>query len=444
MYVKTSCLKDRRLEAGAVHGATAVVAAFWSAMTPSARARWARPERIRLSLRDEAERAIALPLTRRRMWPAGIVTGAMFAVFAWIAASQVASLRNGAGDTVSGLVFVLFQGFWVLGWSVGVLILLLLTVLFLFYRESAHMTGRHLVHVPRLGPIRIPLEYDLGKIRDLRIESAGADQASLRFTYGNAEVSLGNPMPRTRAESYRRTIVAAIASHHGGGSIARDADPADPTVPEAAAVPPTSKPDVDRPKVTAPSALALMGANLIPLIGVLVLGWDLGQVMVLFWAENAVIGFYNLLKLAVVAKWATVFLGPFFVGHYGGFMVGHFLFIYYLFVRGFGASGPEPSVGAALGDVFVPLWPALLALFLSHGLSFYSNFLKQREYVGKTAQQQMGEPYKRIVVLHVTIIFGGWAIMLLQTPAAALVLLIVLKVGMDLRAHRREHATPPF
>jgi len=387
------------------------------------------------------------------MWPAGIVTGAMFAVFAWIAAGQISSMLSASSNTVSGLVFVLFEGFWVLGWSVGVLVLFLLTLLFLFYRESAYLSKTRLVYVPRLGPIRIVFEYDLAKMRRPRLEKAAGDQATIRFKYVNAEIALGNPMPRSQAESYLQTILAAMERHRAAGDAEAtevqgladdgggDADATEAVTPAPVATPSPTKRDADRPEITAPSVLALLAANLIPLIGVLGLGWDLGQVMVLFWAENAVIGFYNLLKLAVVAKWATVFVGPFFVGHYGGFMVGHFLFIYYMFVRGIGASGPEASAGTALADVFVPLWPALLALFLSHGLSFYSNFLKQREYVGRTTQQQMGEPYKRIVMLHVTIIFGGWGVIMLRSAVPALVLLVTLKIGMDLWAHRKEHTT---
>jgi hypothetical protein len=80
-----------------------------------------------------------------------------------------------------------------------------------------------------------------------------------------------------------------------------------------------------------------------------------------------------------------------------------------------------------------------VALVVSHGISFYSNFLGRKEYVGRKAQEQMAEPYKRIIVLHVTIIFGGWFIMLLRSPVPALVLLIALKTAVDLRAHRREH-----
>ena len=195
-----------------------------------------------------------------------------------------------------------------------------------------------------------------------------------------------------------------------------------------------------RPSWSSGSGLALMIANLIPLGGVLLLGWDLGEVITLFWAENAVIGLYTLLKLVVVAQWGALLLGPFFLGHYGGFMAAHFLFIYQLFVRGIEQSPPEVQTLTALAGLFIPLWPALLALAVSHGISFYANFLKRKEYLGRTAAEQMGEPYKRVVVLHVTIIFGGWVILLLGSPLPALVLLVALKTGVDLAAHRKEHA----
>jgi hypothetical protein len=175
-------------------------------------------------------------------------------------------------------------------------------------------------------------------------------------------------------------------------------------------------------------------------VGVLFLKWNLGEVMVLYWAESAVIGFWNVIKLAIVGKWAALFAAPFFVGHFGGFMAGHFMFIYYLFVRGIDAAGPEPGVRDALLEIFVPLWPALAALFISHGVSFFTNYLPRREYLGTDLKTQMGEPYKRIIVMHLTIILGGFLTMLLRTPAAALLLLIALKTATDLYAHRKEHS----
>src|SRR5947207_8973953 len=97
-----------------------------------------------------------------------------------------------------------------------------------------------------------------------------------------------------------------------------------------------------------PSGLALIAANLVPLGGVLFFGWDLASVIILYWAESAVIGFYTALKIAVVGKFAALFAVPFFVGHFGGFMALHFLLIYNFFVRGLSPAAAEPGVRAAL------------------------------------------------------------------------------------------------
>jgi hypothetical protein len=177
----------------------------------------------------------------------------------------------------------------------------------------------------------------------------------------------------------------------------------------------------------------------VPLAGVLLMDWSLGQVMVLFWAENAVIGAYTLLKLAIVAGWSFLLYGLFFLAHYGGFLAGHFVFVYYLFVRGIGDGGPEAPPGAALAEVFLPLVPAIAALVVSHGVSFATNFLGRKEYAGREVREQMIEPYRRVVILHVTIIIGGGLALILGSPLPALALLLVLKTGVDYWAHRREH-----
>jgi hypothetical protein len=50
----------------------------------------------------------------------------------------------------------------------------------------------------------------------------------------------------------------------------------------------------------------------------------------------------------------------------------------------------------------------------------------------------MSQPYGRIVVLHLTIMGGGFLMMALGSPTVGLVLLVVLKIGLDLSAHLRE------
>lgn len=276
------------------------------------RMRKARPERFRISLRDETG-GTPLPLPSRRMWPIGIFFGVAFLIFAGIAWSQIDSMRGHQVRSVFDLSFILFQGFWVLGWSVGIFVLGALSVLLLFYSESARLHGDRLIYTPRLGPLRLRAEYDLAKIRNLRLERAGGrsgNSVRIRFDYGEGGCGLGDAMSRAEAEKLIAVIrqVAPDASRVEAGEISTPSislpskapPPVRPTAPPAREGPP--------PSLTSPSTLALIAANLIPLAGVLFLKWNLGEVMVLYWAESAVIGFWNVIKLAIVGKWAALLL----------------------------------------------------------------------------------------------------------------------------------------
>ncbi len=166
----------------------------------------------------------------------------------------------------------------------------------------------------------------------------------VRFDYDERRRGLGDTMPRTTAEQIVATLRGAI--------------PAAARVPisKKAAPPKPAPANIDPPAETTArplsrvSMLALIVANLVPLFGVLFGGWKLEEVMVLFWAESAVIGCYTLLKMAVVGKWWATLTGMFFVGHFGGFMAVHFLLIYEMFVRGINARGTGPGAAGALSE----------------------------------------------------------------------------------------------
>src|SRR5687767_597409 len=87
------------------------------------RLRMARPARVRCTLRNDAA-GTPLELSSRPTWPVGVGLAIVFALFAGVLWAQLASLlaRRGADD-VFDLMALLFQGFWILGWSVGVVIL---------------------------------------------------------------------------------------------------------------------------------------------------------------------------------------------------------------------------------------------------------------------------------------------------------------------------------
>ena len=198
--------------------------------------------------------------------------------------------------------------------------------------------------------------------------------------------------------------------------------------------------------LTSPSALLLITANLIPLYGVFALGWQVFPVLMLFWLENVIVGAFNVLRILFarpheVITWiAKVSLAAFFVIHYGLFTSGHGFFVFSFFGdqnTGHGILIDPDVVMDAL--VHYHLGIPALALFISHGFSFVANYIGKGEYKTANPQFLMMRPYGRIVVLHVTIIFGGFLVMALDAPAATLALLILFKIGLDLRAHFRDH-----
>ena len=368
----------------------------------------------------------------------------MFLIFAGALVAMLYRTSLHQTRDVFSLMMFLFDAFWVLGWSVGVIIFGLLTVLFLFYRESARIERGRLVHVPRIGPLKIVCEYDLGRISNLHLESARDGKLRrIRFEYAGGRARIGDAVPPEAAEAALEAIRRAAPDPK---KIVAPRSDANEDVPSAAAQPSQVRaaPALDRAHaspiaLTSPTTLALIAANLLPLLGVLLFGWDLTHVVVLFWAESAVIGFYTVLEVCVVAKLGALVVAPFFVAHFGAFMAGHFAFIYALFIQGFDKPLATTGALAELAAIFDPLWFALLALAVSHGVSFAVNFIGRREYQGQTVSTLMSAPYRRIIVMHLAIILGAWLVMALGTPAPVLALLVVIKIALDVRGHRKAH-----
>lgn len=181
------------------------------------------------------------------------------------------------------------------------------------------------------------------------------------------------------------------------------------------------------------SLILLVAANLLPVAGVLFLDWSVFEILLLFWAENLIIGLYNVARMVTVwvhtGRRSIGGLIPFFFVHYGIFTVAHVMILLDLF-------GPdEVDVVPLLRDFMLPL----LALIVSHGVSFLVNFIGQREYEGMSDNALMMAPYRRVIVMHLTILLGGFVVTALGEPLYALLLLVVLKLVIDLASHQRSH-----
>lgn len=375
-----------------------------------------------------------------------LIAGGMLAVFLVPLFNMLQSLPESDGDLFS-LVFIAFTLFWMLGWSVGVLAIAALFLGFAFGRETLHVQNDRLVLRIGIPGFGAGMDFSAALIRNFRVAAPDEEAGSgwrgehLVFDYGGEDVAFGCNIAGAEAEELIDTLQTLFPEHD---QAVADIPPLTdiPAVEPATArlapdVAERAQSDVATLSWRSPSALALIAANLIPVVGVLFWHWNIGELMLLFWAESAVIGFYTLLKMARVGKWAVLFYGPFFTGHYGGFMAGHLLFIYGFFVQG-QMDNTDIPVQEVVAN-FVAMAPALLGFFISHGVSFVSNFIGRREYVGKEIGAQMGEPYKRIIIMHVTIIFGGFLVMAFGSALPALLLLVALKLAADLRAHLREH-----
>jgi hypothetical protein len=185
------------------------------------------------------------------------------------------------------------------------------------------------------------------------------------------------------------------------------------------------------------SLAALVIANMIPLVGVLALDWDLYGVMVLYWAENSILGLFNVLKMLRIGGQKAVPQAAFFCVHYGFFMFVHFVFVKRLF--GPDTWGLFPSLDDMI-EALAPVASGLLSTLISHAVSYRLNFIGRREYERTDLDDQMTAPYHRMALLHVTLIAGGWIIMSQGQPVGALVVFVLLKTAVDAWAHLRERA----
>jgi len=227
------------------------------------------------------------------------------------------------------------------------------------------------------------------------------------------------------------------------------------------------------------SVLVLIAFNLVPLVGVLLGRWNVATLLVLYWVENGVIGILNVPKILLAEGPPRTGMGSalalvpasrglvaaFFLVHFGIFWVVHGIFVWTLpmfasiggatgalvngpgaidapfggsgfgELGGFGPFGTAPGTGV---DGSAVVWGAV-GLAISHAVSFVLNDLGRGEYRKVSPQEQAQQPYSRLIVLHLAIIFGGFVSLMLGSPLGAVIVLVLLKTALDVRFHRREH-----
>lgn len=180
-----------------------------------------------------------------------------------------------------------------------------------------------------------------------------------------------------------------------------------------------------------PPILLVLLLNLVPVAGVLWLGWSPLQLLLIYWVENVVVGLVNYAKLrgyeAHGRSEASPFrISNFFAMHYGMFTLVHGIFAVIVGVVFAPAATAEPAVS----QDWWSFWGATFGLSVLH----LGDYLRWRETEGWTrasADAQMFAPYGRIIVMHLTILGGVFVLVQTGAPVAYIALLAVLKTIIE-------------
>jgi hypothetical protein len=187
------------------------------------------------------------------------------------------------------------------------------------------------------------------------------------------------------------------------------------------------------------SALSLVTANLITIVLALYEGWSLQDLMVIYWAQSVIIGYFSYRRILDLKQFSTENFkmnnvrppenektkrstATFFALHYGGFHAGYLAFL--------GANEQ------AFQGSWLVLAICVVVFLLNHRYSYVYN-KEQDENRKPNIGTIMFFPYARIVPMHLTIVIGG---SIGQATTPALLLFLGLKTAADVVMHKIEHA----
>lgn len=203
--------------------------------------------------------------------------------------------------------------------------------------------------------------------------------------------------------------------------------------------------------------ISLIFANIITIVLAILGNWDVATVMFVYWAQSVIIGLFTVLSIlgADSSALAADLRKPFdeqggsknitsrFVWFYKFMLAGFFTLHYGLFHWGYLTFIVDSGIFGNVNFADTSLWLSCGFFFANH---FYSHITYRHEgqkgagYVN----EQFFTPYRRIIPMHLTIIFGSIVILALMVAGISstmpvLVLFLLLKTYSDISAHLIKH-----
>ncbi len=163
----------------------------------------------------------------------------------------------------------------------------------------------------------------------------------------------------------------------------------------------------------------------LPLAGLLWLGWDWRPIVLLYWLENVTIGGVTFIRLRRRAKQGVDgglgFPASFFLMHYGIFTAVHGVFVIVLIAI-------MPVITRVEATSFNPLW-VVLAWVVATLVQWYAALRAD-----PVPRASVGRAYARVLVLHAVVLGAVWLITALGLPSIVAIALVVLHAVVDIVA----------
>lgn len=188
-------------------------------------------------------------------------------------------------------------------------------------------------------------------------------------------------------------------------------------------------------RATRTTAAGLVLANLMPLLGIVALGWSPFSVVMVYVVETVIVGLYTWLRMLLAQKTPSgqrIALAMFFTMHYGLFVLVQTVFI---------------VMALGVADLWSPdnqreLMIAGAGFVVSHGFSFVVHYLRGGEFREADARLELVRPYGRIFAQQFVAVFGFWIAMSFgEARIGPVVILVICKLMIDLGSHLHAHAT---
>ncbi len=200
-----------------------------------------------------------------------------------------------------------------------------------------------------------------------------------------------------------------------------------------------------------PVALTGLCVDLLPILAVVLWGWDAAALVMLYWLENVVIGVMTVARIC--AAWigrkglwgiiAGVWAGALFTLHYGLFSFGHGGILLEVFGK-WGDLGKLDSLGATLTGMFETAltfgshmtW-VLAVIFGWHVFVFVRDYIIGGIWLTAEPQDVAFEPYGRVIVFHIGVLFVAATLEYLGDPGIGAFILVAARALWGLRSNMR-------